>query len=189
MHILITDSGVGGLSVCAYAERFLRTQGIGEPVKLTYVNASPENDYGYNAMSSRREKLKYFDRFLRIISETYAPDSIYIACNTLSVLFPGTECSKTERISVQGIVETGVNHLVRDLERFPRSMVAIFGTPTSIDEGTYARLLRQNGVEETRIVSQACLSLADTISEDRQGSSAKSKIQKYVDAAVEKTDV
>ena len=25
MHILITDSGVGGLSVCAYAERFVRS--------------------------------------------------------------------------------------------------------------------------------------------------------------------
>jgi glutamate racemase len=140
-------------------------------------------------MSSRHEKLEHFDRFLQIIFETYAPDSIYIACNTLSVLFPDTKFSKNERISVQGIVETGVNRLVRDLGRFPHSMVAIFGTPTTIDEGTYARLLQQNGVEEERIVSQACLSLADTISEDHQGSSAKEKIETYVDEAVEKTKV
>ena len=38
MHILITDSGVGGLSVCAYAERFVRTQGFKEPVRLTFAN-------------------------------------------------------------------------------------------------------------------------------------------------------
>ena len=75
MHILITDSGVGGLSVCAYAERFLRTHDCDEPVRLTYVNASPENDFGYNSMGSREEKLENFDRFLNIVSDRYSPDS------------------------------------------------------------------------------------------------------------------
>ena len=50
MHILITDSGVGGLSVCAYAEEYFRAHAVGEPISLTYVNASPENDFGYNSM-------------------------------------------------------------------------------------------------------------------------------------------
>src|SRR5204863_644802 len=45
MHILITDSGVGGLSVCAFAEKFVRTHGLKEPVRLTFANAAPENDY------------------------------------------------------------------------------------------------------------------------------------------------
>jgi glutamate racemase len=187
MHILITDSGVGGLSVCAYAERFLRTHGVSEPVKLTYVNASPENDFGYNSMGSRREKIDYFDRFLKIVSETYSPDSIYIACNTLSVLFPDTEFSKTEGIPVRGIVETGVKRLLRDLGRSPRSTVAIFGTDTTIEEQTYSRLLQQNGIDEARIVSQACPSLADTISEDRKGLSVKKKVAQYVDEAIGKT--
>ena len=30
MHVLITDSGVGGLSVCAYAEQYLRSNGFDE---------------------------------------------------------------------------------------------------------------------------------------------------------------
>lgn len=189
MHILITDSGVGGLSVCACAERFLRNQGTKGSVKLTYVNASPENDFGYNSMRSRREKLDNFNRFLNIISETYSPDLIYIACNTLSVLFSDTEFSKTGRIPVQGIVETGVNRLLRDLSRTPRSVVAIFGTDTTIEEQTYSRLLQQNGIDATRIISQACPSLADTISEDRQGLRVKKKIEKYVDEATGKTTV
>ena len=54
MHILITDSGVGGLSVCAYAERFVRMHGFKESVRLTFANAAPENDYGYNSMPSTR---------------------------------------------------------------------------------------------------------------------------------------
>ncbi len=116
MHLLITDSGVGGLSVCAYVEKFLRTHGVKEPVKLTYVNASPENDFGYNSMGSRREKIENFNRFLGIVTNTYRPDSIYIACNTLSVLFSETEFSLTGDIPVQGIVETGVNRLLFELK-------------------------------------------------------------------------
>jgi glutamate racemase len=107
----------------------------------------------------------------------------------LSVLFQETRFSKNEEIHVKGIVETGVKRLVRELGRFPQSMVAIFGTPTTIDEGTFARLLQQQGIEQKRMVSQACPSLADTISEDRRGSSARNKIEKYVDAALEKATV
>jgi glutamate racemase len=184
MHLLITDSGVGGLSVCAYAEQFLREHGVGEPVKLTYVNASPENDFGYNSMGSRSEKIEYFDRFLRIISDEYAPDSIYIACNTLSVLFADTEYSKSDRIPVKGIVETGVDRLVHEMARFSDSVVAIFGTPTTIEERAYQDLLEQRGVDTKRIIAQACPSLADTISEDRQGRSAKEKIAACVDATI-----
>src|SRR5258708_39584270 len=95
MHILITDSGVGGLSVCAYAERFVRTHGFEEPVRLTYANAAPENDYGYNAMPSRELKLLTFDRFLRTVAERYRPDFVYVACNTLSVLRPDTPYART----------------------------------------------------------------------------------------------
>jgi len=185
MHLLITDSGVGGLSVCAYAEQFLREYGMGEPVKLTYVNASPENDFGYNAMSSRREKIAYFDRFLRIISDEYAPDSIYIACNTLSVLFADTKFSKSGQTPVKGIVETGVERLFREMARSSNTLVAIFGTPTTIEERTYQDLLEQKGIDPKRIIAQDCPSLADTISEDRQGSRAREKIEACVDATID----
>lgn len=188
MHLLITDSGVGGLSVCAYAERYVRLQGIVEPVKLTYVNASPENDFGYNSMGSRQEKLGYFDRFLHIVADRYAPDLIYVACNTLSVLLPDTTFATDGRLPVGGIVDSGVDRLVRELDREPRSQVAIFGTVTTIDEGTYPQGLQQRGVDPTRIVAQACPSLADTISEDRLGLEVQEKIERYVDEAIEKTE-
>ena len=104
MHILITDSGVGGLSVVAYAERFVRTHGSSEPVRLTFANAAPANDYGYNSMPSREEKLATFDRFLRNVTERFTPDSIYVACNTLSVLLPDTPYFAFAAIPIQGIV-------------------------------------------------------------------------------------
>src|ERR1043166_4527372 len=105
MHSLITDSGVGGLSVVAYAERFVRTRGFPEPVRLTFANAAPENDYGYNAMPSREAKIETFDRFLRNVTERFAPDVIYVACNTLSVLLPDTPSVAHAAIPVKGIIE------------------------------------------------------------------------------------
>lgn len=185
MHILITDSGVGGLSVCAYAERFVRTRGFTEPVRLTFANAAPENDYGYNSMPSRDEKLRTFDRFLRNVSERFAPDSIYVACNTLSVLLPDTDYAATASIPVKGIVETGAELLARELDADPESVAIVFGTPTTIEAGTYPRLLEERGIDSSRIISQACPRLAGTISEDRDGARTASEIRRCVGWALE----
>jgi glutamate racemase len=183
-HIVITDSGVGGLSVVAYAERFVRTRGFTEPVQLTFANAAPENDYGYNAMPSREMKIETFDRFLRNVTARFAPDMIYVACNTLSVLLPDTPYFANARIPVKGIVETGVELLLRALE--PESVAMIFGTQTTIDAGTYPRMLEARGVDASRIVSQACPGLADTISEDREGTKARAEIGTWVETAMAK---
>jgi glutamate racemase len=186
MHILITDSGVGGLSVVAYAERFVRTHGLAEPLRLTFANAAPANDYGYNSMPSHAEKLATFDRFLRRVTERFAPDSIYVACNTLSVLLPETPYCAQATIAVRGIVETGVSLLLRALETDPRSLAIIFATQTTIDAGLYPRLLMERGIERSRIVSQACPGLADTLSEDREGMKTAAEIRKWVSAAIGK---
>lgn len=179
MRILITDSGVGGVSVVAYAERFLRDRGFTEPVHLTFANAAPANDYGYNSMPSREAKIETFDRFLRNVTERYGPDMIYVACNTLSVLLPEVHPS----VPIKGIVETGVALLLEELQRDPRSVAMIFGTQTTIDSGVYPRLLQERGIEASRIVSQACPGLADAISEDRN---AAAEIEKWTSIAMEK---
>jgi glutamate racemase len=186
MHILITDSGVGGLSVVAYAERFVREHGFTEPVRLTFANAAPENDYGYNSMKTRGEKLETFDRFLRNVTVRFAPDSIYVACNTLSVLLPDTPYVRTAAIPVKGIVETAAALLLNELDADPRSVAMIFGTQTTIDAGTYPRILEARGIEPSRIVSQACPGLADTISEDREGTKTGAEIRGWVNTAIAK---
>jgi glutamate racemase len=186
MHILITDSGVGGLSVVAYAERFVRIHGFTEPVRLTFANAAPENDYGYNSMPTREEKLQTFDRFLRNVTERFVPDSIYVACNTLSVLLPDTPYFHDAAIPVKGIVETGVGLVMNAIRADPRSVAILFGTQTTIDAGTYPRLLQEHGVDPSRIVSQACPGLADTISEDREGTKTRAEICHWVAAAISK---
>jgi hypothetical protein len=146
----------------------VRTRGYREPVRLTFANAAPENDYGYNAMPSREAKLETFDRFLRNVTARYAPDLIYVACNTLSVLLPDTPYAQHPPTPVKGIVETGVALSCASCEASPESIAIVFGTQTTIDAGTYPRLLQQRGIAPERIVSQACPGLADTISEDRE---------------------
>jgi len=183
MHFLITDSGVGGLSVCAYAERFVRTIGFTEPVRLTFANAAPANDYGYNSMSSREAKIETFDRFLTNVTQRYSPDFIYVACNTLSVLLPDTPFFQSARIPVKGIVETGARLLERALDDDAESTALIFGTPTTIEAGAYPRLLIAHGIDSSRIVSQACPGLADTISEDREGTKTAAAIEHWVTEA------
>jgi glutamate racemase len=179
MNIVIADSGVGGLSVVAYAERFVRTQGFTEPVRLTFANAAPENDYGYNAMPSREVKIETFDRFLRNVTERFAPDFIYVACNTLSVLLPDVT------VAAKGIIETGVDLLARELSSSD-AFALIFATQTTTDSGAYPRALQQRGIDASRIVSQACPGLADTISEDREGTKAQAEIRKWVAEALRK---
>lgn len=186
MHVLITDSGVGGLSVVAYAERFVRQHGVAEPVRLTFANAAPANDFGYNSMKTREEKLATFDRFLRGVTARHAPDMIYVACNTLSVLLPDTPYVQGAAIPVKGIVETGANLLHDALENDPQSVAIVFGTQTTIDAGTYFRMLTARGVAPSRIVSQACPGLADTISEDREGTRTAAEIRKWVATALAK---
>lgn len=186
MHILITDSGVGGLSVVAYAERFVRIEGFTEPVRLTFANAAPENDYGYNSMPTREEKLQTFDRFLRNVTKQFAPDSIYVACNTLSVLLHDTPYFREAAIPVKGIVETGASLVRHEMNADPRSVAIIFGTQTTIDAGTYPRLLQERGVDPSRIISQACPGLADTISEDREGAKTHAEIRHWVATAIAK---
>ena len=186
MHIVITDSGVGGLSVVAYAERFVRAHGFSEPVRLTFANAAPANDYGYNSMPSREVKIETFDRFLRNVTARFSPDLIYVACNTLSVLLPDTPYFTNASIPVKGIVETAANLTFHELARDPQSVAILFGTQTTIDAGTYPRLLQERGIVASRIVSQACPGLADTISEDREGTKTRVEIGRWVNRAIER---
>jgi glutamate racemase len=186
MHVVITDSGVGGLSVCAYAERSVRIDGTTDRVRLTFANAAPANDYGYNSMATHAEKVETFDRFLRRVNERFRPDQIYVACNTLSVLMHETPFATQKIAPLKGIVTTGAALLQRELQRDPSRTAIIFGTKTTIDAGTYPRMLAGRGIASPRVVSQACPGLADTISEDREGSKTRAEIDHWVRTALGK---
>ncbi|HSP90980.1 MAG TPA: hypothetical protein VLN08_08735, partial [Vicinamibacterales bacterium] len=79
-HIVVTDSGLGGLSICALLEQGLRAAGPARAVRLTYVNAWPFEDRGYNDLPDEHERARVFDLALSRMAQM-EPDRILIACN------------------------------------------------------------------------------------------------------------
>ncbi len=184
MRVAITDSGVGGLSVCAALEAELVRRGLGDGLEVLYLNAALEDDYAYNAMPTRFEQLHTFDAFLCGATETYNPDLLFIACNTLSVMFEDPFFAGHDRFPIRGIVDTGVNEILAALASDPTAGVAIFATPITIGGNTYRDRLLAAGVAPERIVQQACPGLPDAISNDVSGAEAAALLDRFVPEAL-----
>ncbi|KAA9132786.1 hypothetical protein F3N42_06135 [Marinihelvus fidelis] len=184
MRIAITDSGVGGLSVCAALEAELARRGLGANLELLYLNAALEDDYAYNSMPTRREQVETFDGFLDAAFSDYAPDLLFIACNTLSVMFDDPYFDHQTRDRVAGIVDTGVAEILAALEDWPDAGVAVFATPITVAGNTYRRRLESAGVAPSRIVQQACPELPDAISNDVTGEQAARLLEQFVPDAL-----
>lgn len=184
MKIGITDSGVGGLSVCAEVEAGLRRHPVREDVEILYLNAALQDDYSYNSMTTRQEKLEAFDTFLGNVAERYQPDLLYIACNTLSVLFQDPYFDRHRQLPTLGIVASGTREMLLALEAEKEAAVIVFATPTTIEEGVYRRNLLEHGIDKNRIVQQACPGLPDAISNDFSGGLTAALLSEFVPAAL-----
>lgn len=185
MKIGITDSGVGGLSVCAAVEAGLRRNPVRADVEILYLNAALQDDYSYNSMATRQEKLEAFDCFLHNVAANYQPDMLFIACNTLSVLFQAPYFDKHRDIPIEGIVDTATASAVAALQQERGSHIIVFATPTTIEEGTYGRRLLEAGIPASRIAQQACPDLPDAISNDFTGTQASGLLQEFIPAALQ----
>ncbi len=188
MRIAITDSGVGGLSVCAALEAGLRARPAPGPLEVLYLNAALRDDYAYNSMPTRAEQLETFDGFLTAAFRDYAPDLLFIACNTLSVMFEDRCFDHQPRAAVAGIVDTGVTEILAGLDDWPEAGVAVFATPITVAGDTYRQRLEAKGVASMRMVQQACPGLPDAISNDVSGVEAARLLSEFVPQALAKFD-
>ena len=184
MRIGITDSGTGGLSVCAEVEAGLRAAPCAQDIEVLYLNAALQDDYSYNAMPSRAAKLEAFDRFLQNVRNRYRPDILFIACNSLSVLFEDPCFDRHRDIPIKGIVDAGAAQLTRALDRHPASSFIVFATPTTVEEGSYLKILQQHGATAQQVVQQACPGLPDAISNDFSGVQARELLGRFVPEAL-----
>lgn len=179
LSIVIVDSGMGGLSICAGMVEGLRKRPIVEHTGITYFNAWPQQNRGYNSLPDMSERRRVFDRALLGV-QAYAPDIVYIACNTLSILYPLTEFSRTNRIPVIGIVDFGIDLIHEHLVRHPDSQVIIMGTLTTITSEVHKKAIVQRGIDGRRVVPQACDQLATEIEKDPDSP----KVRVMIDACV-----
>ena len=185
MKIVITDSGLGGLSVVAELESRLRESPIFKNTELIFFNSLFSHDVGYNSMSKLSEKAKVFNNALNSIMDNYNPDIILIACNTLSIVYPHTMFANVSKTKVKGIVESGIELFSKHIVSSNNNII-LFGTPTTINSDVYKNALIKNGIAKTKIINQACLDLETIIQNNPNSRETRESIANFVSLATSK---
>lgn len=182
--VVITDSGLGGLSVVADAAEKFRQNPVFENVKLVFFNALFSDRFGYNGLQTRQEKLRVFSSALQSMQDRYAPDIILVACNTLSVLVTDTDFANESSVPVVDIIADGVEQIAEQLGDNPSARNIIFATKTTVDEGTHKNLLLEQGFIDSQIVTQSCPQLTLHIEQGYDSEYTEMLIDAYVDEAL-----
>ena len=185
LSLVIADSGMGGLSICADIVSGLQVRRTYRSVAVTYFNAWPEQDRGYNLLPGMDERIRVFERALDAMLR-FEPDRILIACNTLSALYPDTLFSRKAPVPVTDIIGFGVEQMHAYLGAQADSRVILLGTPTTIEAGTHRARLVERGIDAGRIVCQPCDRLAGEIEKAPEGATVRAMIEDYVGQAAEK---
>lgn len=183
MHLIVTDSGLGGLAACAGLERAWRELAPQHALRLTYVNAWPDDGVGYNDLPDVPARAQAFDRVLGYI-DAQAPDLLVIACNTLSILYAHTAHRAQGRTPVQGIVDGGVALFVGELMSRPASAIVLLGTRTTIESGVHRDALLRAGIDAARVGSASCHGFATAIEAGPEGEAATRALEACAAAAV-----
>ncbi|MCX6149096.1 MAG: aspartate/glutamate racemase family protein [Ignavibacteriales bacterium] len=183
IKIIITDSGLGGLSVVSDIENKLAAFKPFKEVELIFFNSLADHQTGYNSMPNNESKVRVFNSALESMERLYHPDLILIACNTLSVVYPNTEFSQTTKIPVFGIVDIGVDLMYKNLQNDLNSSIIILGTPTTISSESHKKKLVSKNIPEDRIVTQACRNLESEIQNDPKSNAVRNMIELYSDEA------
>ncbi len=181
--ILVTDSGLGGLSVAADVAARLPESGVFRKVRIVFYNALFHNT-GYNGLDAEAEKVRIFDVVLRAMEKRYHPDILLIACNTLSVLYDLTPFSRKAPFPAVGIVETGVDLIAKQFALTPEAKVIIFGTKTTIASEAHKKALVALGIPAERIIGQACHNLAGAIERGTASEETVGYVRQFVEEAM-----
>ncbi len=184
--ILVTDSGLGGLSVAADVAARLPKSGVFEKARIVFFNSLFHNRSGYNSLDSEAEKVRIFDTALDAMRKKYDPDLLLIACNTLSVLYDKTRFAKRAKFPVLGIVETGVDLIAQQFDQTPEATAIIFATKTTIGSNSHKNRLVSRGYPADQIVGQACHRLAGAIERGFDSEETMQYVREFVPQALEK---
>ncbi len=186
--LVITDSGLGGLSVMEDVARKMQEYRCFEKVNLVFVNALFDENTGYNTLQTKKEKVDMFDSVLAAIDTRYHPDAILIGCNTLSVIYDETSFSRLSKSPVIGIVDAGVRLIWENLKADTTSRVIIFGTETTIEENSHREGLLKLNIAGDRIITKACPQLQAYIEQDPMSEETEMLISVYLNEALDELD-
>ena len=185
LSIVIADSGMGGLSICADIVNGLKASRSCRTFSLIYFNAWPEQDRGYNLLPGMAERVRVFDRALGAMLR-FQPDRVLIACNTLSAIYPHTPFSRQAPVQVVGIIDFGVDLMHAYLSARADSRVIILGTPATIEADAHRARLVERGIDAERILCQPCDRLAGEIEKDPEGATVRAMVESCIRQAAER---
>jgi len=186
--IVITDSGLGGLSVMDDIAGKMKNSGCFRQVNLIFVNALFNENTGYNTLQTKKEKTDVLNNVLTAIDENYHPDAILIACNTLSVIYDETDFFRRSETPVIGIVGAGVELISEKLNADTTGRVIIFGTETTIEENSHRESLMKLNFSGERIFTMACPQLQSYIEQNPESEETEMLISFYVNEALDKIE-
>jgi len=135
-------------------------------------------------MSGKVEQIAIFEKILRNTKKLVKPNYIFVACGTLSVLLKDMQFKRDNTRLIDGILPIGFKLLLDSLHQNSQAKALIFGTPTTINTNTFQDELFQQGIEQSRIITQACPELATQISNDLEGLFAEERIRHWVQQAL-----
>lgn len=187
-RLVITDSGLGGLSVVATLYEKLKNLHLDNPLDLIFVNALPETGKGYNKMPDITSKIHVFNEVLTGIYKRFEPQLIGIACNTLSVITDQTDYYHHHKDQLLGIVNSGVKSFLNSKQINLPYYVIVFGTETTIELDTHRRLMTDAGLSEDAIIPQVCSGLASAIEDNPQSPETRRIIEESVKEALNKCE-
>jgi glutamate racemase len=163
--LLVTDSGLGGLSICAeMVSRLIHQHPISD-LSVVYFNAWPMKEKGYNYLDNDADRIRVFGNALSAMNR-YDPDMIFIACNTLSVIFHQGNLTGKVQAPVVDIINHGVEMIADKLTSDLGSIALILGTQTTISSNAHKKRLIRRGISGNRITQQNCHGLAGAIERD-----------------------
>jgi len=182
LSLLVTDSGLGGLSICAGIVSRLADACMFGDLSVVYFNAWPMQDRGYNYLDDDAMRVRVFSNAISAMNR-YRPDLILIACNTLSVVFKKGGLSAATPSPVVDIINFGVEMIAEKLQDHPKSTVLLLGTRTTMASGVYKKQLTDRGVAESRIFQQDCHGLAGAIERNPQSPEVQSLVERFMTQA------
>lgn len=188
IKLVITDSGLGGLSVFFEFGKLLTSGQIADEVELIFFNALYDRKLGYNDMPNEAVKIEMLERVFDSMEKFFQPDFIVIACNTLSVLYKKTNYYIEHKNKLFGIIEPAMNAVIKRLSPNTDRNIIIMGTATTINSDEYQRRLREAGVNDEQIIAQACPKLETAIQNEPEGFETNKLIRKYISEANEKIE-
>ncbi len=179
ISLLVTDSGLGGLSICADIVRNLADRCMFSDLSVVYFNAWPLQDKGYNFLDGDEARIRVFGNAIGSMNR-YDPDLIFIACNTLSVVFQQGGLAGRARVPVVDIINFGVDMIADELIRHPQRTTLILGTRTTVASGAHKKGLMDRGIAGHRIAQQDCHGLAGAIEHDPNSPHVKALVEKFM---------